>query len=150
MPDTIRDSISVKCIRANTPSEFVNHDGSAVNPGAFQQHIRSDSNLMAQLFQVTGFVRGERDYSKGDTGPLVYPAGVLYVYSAIQYVTGGEVYPAQCCRFNKDECDTTCFISITSRAKSTGMDIIGVISALAGAALVQVLALSSTFLGLSA
>ena len=47
--------------------------------------------------QVTGFVRGERDYSnlKGNTGPLVYPAGFLYVYSAIQYVTGGEVYPAQ-------------------------------------------------------
>lgn len=39
----------------------------------------------------------ERDYSKlkGDTGPLVYPAGFLYIYSAIQYVTGGEVYPAQ-------------------------------------------------------
>uniref|UniRef100_A0A7N2KXN9 dolichyl-P-Man:Man5GlcNAc2-PP-dolichol alpha-1,3-mannosyltransferase n=1 Tax=Quercus lobata TaxID=97700 RepID=A0A7N2KXN9_QUELO len=88
--------------------------------------------------QVTGFVGGERDYSnlKGDTGPLVYPAGFLYVYSAIQYVTGGELYPAQWCRFNKDECATICFISITSHAKSTGMDIIGVISALAGAALV--------------
>lgn len=47
--------------------------------------------------QVTGFLEGERDYSnlKGDTGPLVYPAGFLYVYSAIQYVTGGDVYPAQ-------------------------------------------------------
>ncbi|MED6123305.1 DNA damage-inducible protein 1 [Stylosanthes scabra] len=29
----------------------VNADGSAVNPGAFQQHIRRDSNLMGQLFQ---------------------------------------------------------------------------------------------------
>lgn len=29
-----------------------NPDGSAVNPEAFQQHIRHDSNLMAQLFQV--------------------------------------------------------------------------------------------------
>ncbi|XP_048234420.1 protein DNA-DAMAGE INDUCIBLE 1 isoform X2 [Ricinus communis] len=29
-----------------------NADGSAVNPGAFQQHIRNDSNLMAQLFQT--------------------------------------------------------------------------------------------------
>ncbi|ONH99473.1 hypothetical protein PRUPE_6G031700 [Prunus persica] len=28
-----------------------NPDGSAVNPGAFQQHIKNDSNLMAQLFQ---------------------------------------------------------------------------------------------------
>nr|GMC72348.1 DNA damage-inducible protein 1 [Ipomoea batatas] len=28
-----------------------NPDGSAVNPSAFQQHLRNDSNLMAQLFQ---------------------------------------------------------------------------------------------------
>lgn len=39
----------------------------------------------------------ERDYEnlKGDTGPLVYPAGFLYLYSAIQYVTGGQVFLAQ-------------------------------------------------------
>ncbi|CAN0929864.1 Dol-P-Man:Man(5)GlcNAc(2)-PP-Dol alpha-1,3-mannosyltransferase [Linum grandiflorum] len=51
----------------------------------------------AYMSQVTGFLEGERDYSqlKGDTGPLVYPAGFLYVYSAIQYVTGGEVIAAQ-------------------------------------------------------
>ncbi|KAK6154198.1 hypothetical protein DH2020_013837 [Rehmannia glutinosa] len=51
----------------------------------------------AYMSQVTGFLGGERDYSKleGDTGPLVYPAGFLYIYSAIQYVTGGQVYPAQ-------------------------------------------------------
>ena len=29
-----------------------NPDGSAVNPGAFQQHIRHDSNLIGQLFQT--------------------------------------------------------------------------------------------------
>lgn len=29
-----------------------NPDGSAVNPSAFQQQIRNDSNVMAQLFQV--------------------------------------------------------------------------------------------------
>ena len=30
--------------------------------------------------QVNGFMEGERDYSnlKGNTGPLVYPAGFLY------------------------------------------------------------------------
>ncbi|KAI5680427.1 hypothetical protein M9H77_01654 [Catharanthus roseus] len=51
----------------------------------------------AYMSQVTGFLEGERDYSnlKGDTGPLVYPAGFLYIYSGIQYVTGGQVYPAQ-------------------------------------------------------
>ncbi|KAI3472906.1 hypothetical protein Pfo_030974 [Paulownia fortunei] len=51
----------------------------------------------AYMSQVSGFLGGERDYSKlkGDTGPLVYPAGFLYIYSAVQYITGGEVYPAQ-------------------------------------------------------
>ncbi|KAM1001690.1 hypothetical protein FF1_008171 [Malus domestica] len=51
----------------------------------------------AYMSQVSGFLGGERDYAnlKGDTGPLVYPAGYLYFYSAIQYVTGGQVYPAQ-------------------------------------------------------
>ncbi|KAF6142489.1 hypothetical protein GIB67_039453 [Kingdonia uniflora] len=51
----------------------------------------------AYMSQVSGFLEGERDYSnlKGDTGPLVYPAGFLYMYSAIQFVTGGEVYPSQ-------------------------------------------------------
>ncbi|KAL5549675.1 hypothetical protein UlMin_004906 [Ulmus minor] len=30
----------------------LNPDGSAVNPGAYQQQVRSDSNLMAKLFQI--------------------------------------------------------------------------------------------------
>ncbi|OMO96652.1 Glycosyltransferase, ALG3 [Corchorus olitorius] len=49
------------------------------------------------MAQVSGFLGGERNYKnlKGDTGPLVYPAGFLYVYSAIQYVMGGQVFPAQ-------------------------------------------------------
>ncbi|XP_027098454.2 dol-P-Man:Man(5)GlcNAc(2)-PP-Dol alpha-1,3-mannosyltransferase isoform X1 [Coffea arabica] len=51
----------------------------------------------AYMSQVTGFLEGERDYGnlKGDTGPLVYPAGFLYIYSALQHVTRGQVYPAQ-------------------------------------------------------
>ncbi|XP_010523948.2 PREDICTED: dol-P-Man:Man(5)GlcNAc(2)-PP-Dol alpha-1,3-mannosyltransferase [Tarenaya hassleriana] len=51
----------------------------------------------AYMSQVSGFLGGERDYGnlKGDTGPLVYPAGFLYVYSAVQYITGGDVSPAQ-------------------------------------------------------
>ncbi|KAL6504994.1 dolichyl-P-Man:Man(5)GlcNAc(2)-PP-dolichol alpha-1,3-mannosyltransferase [Orobanche gracilis] len=51
----------------------------------------------AYMSQVSGFLGGERDYTEleGDTGPLVYPAGFLYIYSAIQFVTGGQVYPAQ-------------------------------------------------------
>lgn len=35
---------------------------------------------------------GERDYAniRGGTGPLVYPAGFLYLYRAIQYAAGGD------------------------------------------------------------
>ncbi|XP_050246196.1 protein DNA-DAMAGE INDUCIBLE 1 isoform X3 [Quercus robur] len=43
--------ISAAASSAPTNNLSFNPDGSAVNPGAFQQHIRSDSNLMAQLFQ---------------------------------------------------------------------------------------------------
>ncbi|KAE9615868.1 hypothetical protein Lal_00017214 [Lupinus albus] len=51
----------------------------------------------AYMSQVSGFLKGERDYRnlEGDTGPLVYPAGFLYVYSAIQFYTEGLVYKAQ-------------------------------------------------------
>jgi hypothetical protein len=47
--------------------------------------------------KVDAFRDGERDYTKieGDTGPLVYPAGFLYVYSAIKFLTAGQVFPAQ-------------------------------------------------------
>jgi alpha-1,3-mannosyltransferase len=49
--------------------------------------------------QVEGFAAGERDYLKleGDTGPLVYPAGFLYVYWALHAVTarGADVRTAQ-------------------------------------------------------
>ena len=47
--------------------------------------------LSLSLSQVDLFLGGERDYLqiKGETGPLVYPAGFLYVFSAIRYATGG-------------------------------------------------------------
>jgi alpha-1,3-mannosyltransferase len=39
--------------------------------------------------EVEGFLSGEWDYSKlrGQTGPLVYPAGFVYLYSALYYIT---------------------------------------------------------------
>eukprot|EP00586_Coscinodiscus_wailesii_P009165 CAMPEP_0172524156 /NCGR_PEP_ID=MMETSP1066-20121228/294040_1 /TAXON_ID=671091 /ORGANISM="Coscinodiscus wailesii, Strain CCMP2513" /LENGTH=154 /DNA_ID=CAMNT_0013307269 /DNA_START=132 /DNA_END=593 /DNA_ORIENTATION=- len=42
--------------------------------------------------EVDGYTSGERDYMKirGQTGPLVYPAGFLYLYSVLQYLTGGD------------------------------------------------------------
>ena len=49
-------------------------------------------------------VQGELDYAqlKGDTGPLVYPAGFVYLFAWLKRITGGSVVAAQarawCCR----------------------------------------------------
>lgn len=43
-------------------------------------------------------VQGERDYRelRGGTGPLVYPAGFLYIYTGLYWLTGyGRILPAQ-------------------------------------------------------
>ncbi|CAG8515071.1 367_t:CDS:2 [Rhizophagus irregularis] len=47
----------------------------------------------AYMQEVSGFLNGERDYIKlhGDTGPLVYPAGFVYIYSVLYYFTSGGV-----------------------------------------------------------
>lgn len=44
---------------------------------------------MAYMQEVSGYLRGETDYTKlrGDTGPLVYPAGFVYIYSTLYYAT---------------------------------------------------------------
>lgn len=49
--------------------------------------------------EVEGVVNGTYDYLelKGDTGPLVYPAGFVYVFTVLYYVTnhGANIYIAQ-------------------------------------------------------
>jgi alpha-1,3-mannosyltransferase len=39
--------------------------------------------------EVEGFLSGDYDYMnlKGDTGPLVYPAGFVYLFSALYFIT---------------------------------------------------------------
>lgn len=43
--------------------------------------------------EVEGFLGGERNYFnlQGDTGPLVYPAGFVYVYSVRSVVRSAEI-----------------------------------------------------------
>lgn len=43
----------------------------------------------AYMQECEGFINGTFDYSKlrGDTGPLVYPAGFVYVYSFLYFIT---------------------------------------------------------------
>ena len=42
-------------------------------------------------------MQGERDYLnlKGDTGPLVYPAGFVHLFSFLKRMSGGDIFPAQ-------------------------------------------------------
>lgn len=49
--------------------------------------------------QVSQYVSGERDYTviKGGTGPLVYPAAHVYIYTGLYYLTdkGQDIFLAQ-------------------------------------------------------
>ncbi|KAL8822727.1 MAG: hypothetical protein Q9191_006540 [Dirinaria sp. TL-2023a] len=53
----------------------------------------------AYMQQVHQYQQGERDYTliKGDTGPLVYPAAHVYIYSLLYRVTNGgkDIFLAQ-------------------------------------------------------
>jgi len=50
----------------------------------------TEIDWVAYMQEVEGYLSGERDYTKlrGDTGPLVYPAFFLYVYTALRWLTG--------------------------------------------------------------
>ncbi|KAI8360646.1 glycosyltransferase [Mortierella sp. GBAus27b] len=49
----------------------------------------TEIDWIAYMQEVSGYLKGETDYMKlrGDTGPLVYPAGFVYIYSALYYLT---------------------------------------------------------------
>lgn len=59
----------------------------------------TEIDWVAYMQQVSQFVSGERDYMKmeGDTGPLVYPAAHVYIYTALYHLTdkGQNIYMAQ-------------------------------------------------------
>ena len=47
----------------------------------------------AYMDEVEGFLNGTMDYTKleGGTGPLVYPAGFVYIFSGLYYITSQGV-----------------------------------------------------------
>uniref|UniRef100_A0A6V7KYH4 dolichyl-P-Man:Man5GlcNAc2-PP-dolichol alpha-1,3-mannosyltransferase n=1 Tax=Bracon brevicornis TaxID=1563983 RepID=A0A6V7KYH4_9HYME len=53
----------------------------------------TEIDWVAYMQEVEGFLNGTLDYGKlrGDTGPLVYPAGFVYIYSALYYMTSQGV-----------------------------------------------------------
>ncbi len=59
----------------------------------------TEIDWIAYMQEVKGVMDGQMDYSKlrGDTGPLVYPAGFVYIYSALYVLTddGENVLRAQ-------------------------------------------------------
>jgi alpha-1,3-mannosyltransferase len=50
----------------------------------------TEIDWVAYMQEVGGWVKGELDYAnlRGDTGPLVYPAGFLYIFRAFRTWTG--------------------------------------------------------------
>ncbi|XP_026471452.1 lethal(2)neighbour of tid protein 2-like [Ctenocephalides felis] len=60
----------------------------------------TEIDWIAYMQECEGFLNGTLDYSqlRGDTGPLVYPAGFVYIYSILYYITaaGKDIYVGQC------------------------------------------------------
>ncbi|KAF9973930.1 dolichyl-P-Man:Man(5)GlcNAc(2)-PP-dolichol alpha-1,3-mannosyltransferase [Actinomortierella ambigua] len=61
----------------------------ALNALIIKRVAYTEIDWKAYMQEVSGYLNGETDYRKlrGDTGPLVYPAGFVYIYSALYYVT---------------------------------------------------------------
>ncbi|XP_053379232.1 dol-P-Man:Man(5)GlcNAc(2)-PP-Dol alpha-1,3-mannosyltransferase-like [Mercenaria mercenaria] len=59
----------------------------------------TEIDWVAYMQEVEGFINGTYDYMqlKGDTGPLVYPAGFVYIFSGLYYLTdyGKDLQMAQ-------------------------------------------------------
>ncbi|KAF9361534.1 dolichyl-P-Man:Man(5)GlcNAc(2)-PP-dolichol alpha-1,3-mannosyltransferase [Mortierella sp. AD094] len=58
-------------------------------PCKYYVEYHTEIDWIAYMQEVSGYLNGETDYMKlrGDTGPLVYPAGFVYIYSVMYYVT---------------------------------------------------------------
>lgn len=60
-----------------------------INIFIIQRVKYTEIDWIAYMQEVEGVVNGTWDYTnlKGDTGPLVYPAGFVYIFMALYYIT---------------------------------------------------------------
>lgn len=57
----------------------------------------TEIDWVAYMQEVSFWLEGEYDYTKiyGNTGPLVYPAGFLYLFGVLKWLTDSEIFKAQ-------------------------------------------------------
>ena len=73
--------------------EFAHLISLAIGQPTWTRHFQSLVSVLTishiLLLQVSLFLEGERHYShiKGVTGPLVYPAGFVYLYTVLHQIT---------------------------------------------------------------
>lgn len=71
----------------------------ALTPLTCARFQDTEIDWTAYMEQVQLFLDGERDYTKieGGTGPLVYPAAHVYIYTGLYYLTnhGKDILLAQ-------------------------------------------------------
>ncbi|XP_042283995.1 dol-P-Man:Man(5)GlcNAc(2)-PP-Dol alpha-1,3-mannosyltransferase isoform X1 [Thunnus maccoyii] len=64
-----------------------------INVWVIQKVAYTEIDWKAYMDEVEGVINGTYDYTqlKGDTGPLVYPAGFVYIFTALYYITNHGV-----------------------------------------------------------
>ncbi|KAA0718702.1 Dol-P-Man:Man(5)GlcNAc(2)-PP-Dol alpha-1,3-mannosyltransferase [Triplophysa tibetana] len=60
-----------------------------INIWVIQRVAYTEIDWKAYMDEVEGVINGTYDYTqlKGDTGPLVYPAGFVYIFTGLYYIT---------------------------------------------------------------
>ncbi|XP_077412117.1 dol-P-Man:Man(5)GlcNAc(2)-PP-Dol alpha-1,3-mannosyltransferase [Vanacampus margaritifer] len=60
-----------------------------INVWVIQKVAYTEIDWKAYMDEVEGVINGTYDYTQlqGDTGPLVYPAGFVYIFTALYYIT---------------------------------------------------------------
>ncbi|KAI4810230.1 hypothetical protein KUCAC02_019071 [Chaenocephalus aceratus] len=63
------------------------------NAWVIQKVAYTEIDWKAYMDEVEGVINGTYDYTKlkGDTGPLVYPAGFVYIFTVLYYITSHGV-----------------------------------------------------------